>query len=216
MARRKQEPRNVHREHIASAAQILFMKKGIEATTMDDIAKKAGYSKATLYVYFKNKEEITAVLVLESMKKLHEYISFSLILQKSTKRRYDMICNALLQYQMEFPYYFKIALDEININFELTDYLPEEKETFLVGEEINASLKQFLEEGMRAGEVRTDIEVMPTIISFWGMLSGLIQTATNKEDYIRKHLLLTKQEFLKYGFETLYRSITSEEAVYGR
>ena len=55
MGRRKKEPKSVHRENIASAASGLFMEKGIVATSMDDIAKAAGYSKATLYVYFKKK-----------------------------------------------------------------------------------------------------------------------------------------------------------------
>ncbi len=72
MARRKKEPRSVHREKIASAASVLFMDKGIVATSMDDIAKAAGYSKATLYVYFENKEEIVGILVLDSMKKLYQ------------------------------------------------------------------------------------------------------------------------------------------------
>ena len=44
MARRKKEPKIVHREKIASAASALFMNKGIAATSMDDIAKAAGYS----------------------------------------------------------------------------------------------------------------------------------------------------------------------------
>nr|UWI50721.1 TetR/AcrR family transcriptional regulator [Clostridioides difficile] len=208
MGRRKKEPKNVHRENIASAAQVLFMQKGIEATSMDDIAKKAGYSKATLYVYFKNKEEIVGVLVLESMKKLHTYITSALEEQKNTKTRYDFICNALLKYQEEFPFYFKIALDEINIDFENTDYLPEEKETFYVGEEINEKIKQLLEAGILSGELREDIEIMPTIFSLWGMLSGIIQTAANKEAYIKQEVKLSKQEFLKYGFDMLYRSIS--------
>lgn len=208
MGRRKKEPKNVHRENIASAAQVLFMQKGIEATSMDDIAKKAGYSKATLYVYFKNKEEIVGVLVLESMKKLHTYITSALEEQKNTKTRYDFICNALLKYQEEFPFYFKIALDEINIDFENTDYLPEEKETFCVGEEINEKIKQLLKAGILSGELREDIEIMPTIFSLWGMLSGIIQTAANKEAYIKQEVKLSKQEFLKYGFDMLYRSIS--------
>ena len=54
MGRRKKEPRSVHRENIASAASSLFMEKGIRLVSMDDIAKAAGYSKATLYVYFEN------------------------------------------------------------------------------------------------------------------------------------------------------------------
>ena len=65
MGRRKKEQRAVHRENIASAASVLFMENGITATSMSDIAEAAGYSKATLYVYFENKEEIIGLLVLE-------------------------------------------------------------------------------------------------------------------------------------------------------
>ncbi|MCI7791600.1 MAG: TetR/AcrR family transcriptional regulator, partial [Lachnospiraceae bacterium] len=43
MARRKNEPQNVHRKNISSAAEQLFMEKGIENTSMNDIAKAAGY-----------------------------------------------------------------------------------------------------------------------------------------------------------------------------
>ena len=41
MGRRKKEPEHVHREAIASAAEDLFVHKGIQAATMDDIAKKS-------------------------------------------------------------------------------------------------------------------------------------------------------------------------------
>ncbi|MCC0653475.1 hypothetical protein [Clostridioides sp. ES-S-0001-03] len=102
---------------------------------------------------------------------------------------------------------FKIALDEINIDFENTDYPPGEKETFRVGEEINEKIKQLLKAGILSGELREDIEIMPTIFSLWGMLSGIIQTAPNKEAYIKQEVKLSKQEFLKHGFDMLYRSI---------
>ncbi|WP_294148480.1 TetR/AcrR family transcriptional regulator [uncultured Clostridium sp.] len=207
MGRRKKEPGSVHREAIASAAGALFAGKGIEATSMDEIAEKSGYSKATLYVYFKNKEEIAGILALESMQKLHGCINSALRKEKSTRRRYDLICRALQQYQEEFPFYFKMALDTINIDFDGRDFLPEELETYRVGELLNEELKEFINDGIREGELREEIEVMATIFSFWGMLSGLIQTAANKEAYISRNLQLSKQEFLDYGYDTLYRSI---------
>lgn len=67
MARRKKEPQSVHRKAIALVAQDLFLQKWIEHTSMDDIAKISGYSKATWYVYFKSKEILTSYLVLQSM-----------------------------------------------------------------------------------------------------------------------------------------------------
>lgn len=211
MGRRKKEPRSAHREKIASAASVLFTEKGITATSMDDIAKAAGYSKATLYVYFENKEEIVGLLVLNSMKKLYEYISSALEQQETTEARYNFICQGLVRYQEEFPFYFKMVLDKINIDFESQNYLPEEKETYQVGEEINGKIKDFLIIGMEKGDLRGDLEIMPTIFHFWGMLSGLIQLAANKEEYIESAMDLSKSQFLEYGFHMLYRSIAKEE-----
>lgn len=209
MARRKKEPQNVHRKNISKAAEALFMEKGISNTSMNDIAKAAGYSKATLYVYFKNKEELIAVLVLESMKKLYGYISLALKESTDTKERYMKICYGLVKYQEEYPFYFKMVLETINIDFETTQFLPEEKETFVIGEQINELLEEFLKAGMKQGEIRSDIQVLPTILSFWGMLSGLIQIATNKETYIEQCADKSKMEFLVYGFELIFNSIIS-------
>lgn len=211
MGRRKKEPKSVHRENIASAASELFMERGIIATSMDDIAKAAGYSKATLYVYFENKEEIVGLLVLNSMKKLYDYLSSALEKQETTKSRYNLICQGLVRYQEEFPSYFKMVLDKINIDFETKNYLPEEKATYQVGEEINEKLKDFLISGIEKGDLKSNLEVIPTIFNFWGMLSGIIQLAVNKEEYINSVMGLSKSKFLEYGFNMLYCSISNME-----
>lgn len=211
MGRRKKEPQNVHRKNISSVAEQLFMKKGIEHTSMNDIARESGYSKATLYVYFKNKEQLVGILVLESMQKLYDYIRFALEQSNDTKKRYHAICHALVKYQEEYPFYFKMVLETINIDFEAANFLPEEKETFLIGEQINDLLSAFLKSGVEHGDLRSDIEILPTIFSFWGMLSGMIQIAANKEAYIEQSMEKHKTEFLSYGFELLYHSIATED-----
>ena len=43
---------------IALSAIGLFCEKGIQQTSIDQIAKSAGVAKGTIYLYFKNKEEI--------------------------------------------------------------------------------------------------------------------------------------------------------------
>lgn len=211
MARRKKEPRSVHRDNIASVASELFAERGISATSMDDIAKAAGYSKATLYVYFENKEEIVSILVLDSMKKLCSYISSALQLQTSTRAKYDLICKELTRYQDEYPFYFKMMLDKINVNFENQDFFPEEKESYEIGEEINEMIKGLLLSGIESGNLRRDIELMPISFSCWGMLSGLILLAANKKDYIQKTMDMSRNEFLQHGFNMIYQSIANTE-----
>ena len=97
MARRKKEPQSVHRKAIAFVAQDLFLQKGIERTSMDDIAKSSGYSKATLYVYFKSKEILVSYLVLQSMQTLYNFISKALQDNEHCKDRFLGICNSLYE-----------------------------------------------------------------------------------------------------------------------
>jgi AcrR family transcriptional regulator len=51
------------RRQIVDGARHVFLAKGFDAASMMDIAKAAGVSKGTLYVYFKNKEELFAAIV---------------------------------------------------------------------------------------------------------------------------------------------------------
>lgn len=210
MARRKKEPQTVHRKNISQAAEKLFMKNGIENTTMNDIAREAGYSKATLYVYFRNKEELAGVLVLESMQRLYDYIRLALEKSDDTKERYLEICCALLKYQEEYPFYFKMTLETINVDFESDHFLPEEKESFLIGEKINHLVMEFLKDGIERGDIRQDLEMMPAVFSFWGMISGIILIASNKEKYIKQRMGKEKKELLMDSFELLYNAVLPE------
>jgi AcrR family transcriptional regulator len=57
------EYKEAAKDRIIKAAFKIFTKKGYHATTMDDIAKEIGVSKAALYQYFKNKKEILNEIV---------------------------------------------------------------------------------------------------------------------------------------------------------
>lgn len=215
MGRRRKEPRSVHREAIAAAASSLFLENGVPATSMDDIARAAGYSKATLYVYFENKEEIVNVLVLDSMRRLCACIAASLDERSSTREKYDLICRELLRYQEEYPFYFRMTLETIDVDFENRTVFPEERETYRVGEEINRMIAGILRSGMDRGNLRRDLETAPAAFCSWGMLAGLIQFAENKAAYIRQAMGLSKREFLQYGFDMIYRSLESGEGERG-
>src|SRR4051794_7468047 len=52
------------RRQIVEGARQIFLARGFDAASMSDIAKAAGVSKGTLYVYFKDKEELFGAIVL--------------------------------------------------------------------------------------------------------------------------------------------------------
>jgi AcrR family transcriptional regulator len=53
----------VKREQILDGAMRVFMQMGFDAASMNDITREAGVSKGTLYVYFKNKEDLFAAMI---------------------------------------------------------------------------------------------------------------------------------------------------------
>lgn len=54
------------RAELLRAALVLFGEKGFEGTTMDAIASKVGVSKATLYMYCENKEDLLVQVLQQS------------------------------------------------------------------------------------------------------------------------------------------------------
>ncbi len=56
---------NAKRCQIIEGARAVFLAQGFDAASMNDIARAAGVSKGTLYVYFENKEELFEAIVEE-------------------------------------------------------------------------------------------------------------------------------------------------------
>ncbi|MGL6045660.1 MAG: TetR/AcrR family transcriptional regulator [Vogesella sp.] len=62
--RRRKEVRPAE---ILDAALALFVEKGFKTTKMEDIAKAAGVTKGTPYLYFENKEDIFKAVIRENL-----------------------------------------------------------------------------------------------------------------------------------------------------
>ena len=194
-----------NKENILNAAKELFATKGIEKTTMDDIAKKAEYSKSTVYVYFKSKDEIYNHIIYENMCIMKDMIRKSINKNKTFEKQFYAICNSLVKFQKENPVYFKSITNEININAEAIKNMNILKSIFDTGEEINHIIFKAIEEGVLNKEICSDINMLPTVFMIWSSICGIISMASEKEEYIRLVMKMTKKQFFDYSFQTLYK-----------
>ena len=62
------------RHDILKASRRLFKEKGYDDTMIDDVADKAGISKATLYNYFPNKESLLTGALDDQIATIRQYI----------------------------------------------------------------------------------------------------------------------------------------------
>lgn len=62
------------RDMLVDVARQLFARKGVDDTTMNDIAQASGKGRRTLYTYFKSKNEIFLAVVESEMAQLHKVL----------------------------------------------------------------------------------------------------------------------------------------------
>ena len=60
------------RQTLVAVARQLFAKKGIENTTMNDIAVASGKGRRTLYTYFKSKEDVYYAVIASELERLSD------------------------------------------------------------------------------------------------------------------------------------------------
>lgn len=70
---RKERQKEELRAKILQAAKELFMQKGFEDTSIRNIAEKIEYSPTTIYLYFKDKDDIFCELHREGFTLLNQY-----------------------------------------------------------------------------------------------------------------------------------------------
>ena len=68
----KSEKHDKKKEAIVVASIALFVKKGMEKTTLSDILKEAGISKGTFYHYFSSKDDLLKSIILIINQKMLE------------------------------------------------------------------------------------------------------------------------------------------------
>lgn len=108
-ARRAREVARTRKDILEAAARA-FVRSGFKAATMQDIAKEAGYTAASLYSYFASKEEIFAELhemLLTEMREafahpMPEGLSFRQKLELLMRREIEVAEHRLETYAMLF------------------------------------------------------------------------------------------------------------------
>ncbi len=66
----RQRRKEARPQELLQAALSLFVEKGFAATRIDEVAKQAGVSKGTLYLYYPSKEELFKAVVRQNLSSL--------------------------------------------------------------------------------------------------------------------------------------------------
>ena len=94
---RKQREKEKRKIEIINAARKVFSSKGFNSSTMEEIATEAELSPGTLYLYFKNKEELHTSLSIEILKYLADELQNVVAEQISVEEKIDRFRDVFIK-----------------------------------------------------------------------------------------------------------------------
>ncbi len=195
---RKQRERERRRQQIIVAAKRVFTEKGFNKATIEDIARNAELSPGTLYLYFKNKEELYASLSLRILQYLAirvEHVKNETNLGPLEKM--DALMTAMYDVY-EFDPLILINMFHLQSSETIKNLSPKllDELNDLTRKSIGV-IADLFEDGINK-DFFSDQHPMALADIFWSMFSGVVLLETSK------HALNEDNNFLKETLETAF------------
>ena len=197
--RKKREKEN-RRKEILRAARKVFSNKGFNASTMEEIALQAELSPGTLYLYFKNKEELHTFLSIEILKYLADEIQKVLSQDLSVENKIERFQDVFIDV---YDYDSNILINLFHLQSgETLQNLSEDvlkqikKYSALAHGAIIDVVKQGIDEGIF-------IDEHPVALAdvLWASYAGIVLWVDSKR------LLNDQKDFVKPTLKTAFRVI---------
>jgi AcrR family transcriptional regulator len=174
--RRERRSREL-RAHIYRVAQGLFLEHGFEATTVSQIAEAADIAPATFFNHFQGKGGVLDAMTAEVFEELERLVDEQLARPVSAQERIsafaDRVAEEVLKVR-DLAHDVLLGLMQLGLQRgEMAPHLKGLHEPFV----------QMLEEGQRAGEVRSDLAPAFLAELVVGALNGAITNGLNDPAY---------------------------------
>ncbi|MBT4262841.1 MAG: TetR/AcrR family transcriptional regulator [Deltaproteobacteria bacterium] len=193
---RRQREKEERKSLILKAAKELLLKRGITGTSMNQIAAEAELGVATLYSYFKNKEELFLIIQKEGQELLYEKClkaSKNITDPREKLRRY---AATYLDFSVENRNYYCIINHFISSPEMLFSPGMKSESDERAARNLELNEKAIIE-GIEQGLFQ-EVEIKRCALIFWGIIHSTIQfkkfemTLLKNDDY---------SEFFNYSVE---------------
>ncbi len=208
IADRRLREKEQRKTEIIEAAESLFFSRSYENVSMDEIAREVELNKATIYLYFKNKETLFATIVLRGIEILKEKYMECMEKQVPGIAKVALMGQAYYQFSQEYPDYLRM------IHFYGSERFSKENPcTAEIGKGYGTCrliLRDAIQEGIDDGTIRADID--PFLTSMYLMISFMsILSMENKWKLVIEAEGFSYKQFASEFFRFITPAISSGE-----
>src|SRR5512134_2241139 len=185
LVERREEEKERRRAEMVDAAEELYAEVGWDDVTMERVAKSARLSRALIYVYFRDKNDLLHAITERALNDLRERFVAAAAAHALGIDKVQAIGRSYVLFQQEKPYRFDACA---RFHAHQAEGYPAEDACAAAGDAVMAVIVGALHQGQADGSIRKDIgDPMQVCIMLWAFTHGLIQIATNKSVEIAHH-----------------------------
>ena len=174
MRRTKEEAKATRQDVLRSALQV-FSEKGYAATTLKEIADRAGVTRGAVYWHFDNKADLYNTLLAEFSAISSQVVAKAVEAGGTLPEILKRIFVRLLQ-EVERDRELRAVLElELFTMLRISELEASRQKQLEAGEQLLAGIAQAMEEGIQAGSLRKDFEPITMARSFLAFQKGAIQ-----------------------------------------
>ena len=174
VSKRQLEERKMRQERILDGALEVFKSEGLDGATMDEIASRSGFGKATLYYYFDSKEEVFTAILENGWQNLWSSLETVIAGQYGPRQTFINVLLKIAENVRKRPGLFEFLFNAPKvIHFEEQPWRPFQNRMY-------GSLKGLLEDGVNAGEFPT-IDPQLLFKALGGLFMGLVLMGDRKK-----------------------------------
>lgn len=200
ISERKHREKEQKKNLILDCAERLFFSKGYKDTSVDDIANCAEYSKGTIYLYFKSKDEIFMYIFHRAISLMYKMFKEFILKENNGIDKLRAIGEANFEFANKFPnYHYMMKLeDSLEINYsEIQDILMQIE---IINNSLNQLMVDVIKLGQKDGSIRSDISSEVICILLQSMSSGVFQFFEKHKKSLKPLPLNVKTEDYFNGF----------------
>jgi AcrR family transcriptional regulator len=207
IAERRLEEKERRRAEIVDAAEAAGREVGLDALTMDDVARRARLSRALLYVYFQDRSDLMFGLAERAMAMLHGRFVEAAERHRTGLDQVSAMGRAYVAFSQEFPVLFD-ALARCELQSpDPAECSPTEQACVIGGDRLHHTMVTSIEAGIRDGSIRQDVDSpMLMSVTLWGFMHGIIQLTTTKA-YALAHHGVTPKALIDFAINMITREL---------
>jgi len=176
---RQNEEREARKQRILKGALEVFKASGLEGATMDQIAQNSGFGKATLYYYFKSKEDVFSAILEDGWENIWESLEPIIADVDSPRNSFIKLLMKIAEIAQERPGLFEFLFNAPK-TIKLENQPWKEYQHRLYG-----VIQGLLEDGVKEGEFpKINPELMFKALG--GLFMGLVFMGDKKEPVSEK------------------------------